>query len=87
MMTHRDPPPRLREWISPRGDTRNWVMTYHRAGAYAPEASCRAGANEKPDRKDAAMNRHPAGSEDGLIGDPHKAVPAVVDGARPDRRQ
>jgi hypothetical protein len=51
---------------------RNWVMTHHRAGAYAPEASCRAAANKrKPDRKDAAMNRHPAGSEGGLIGDPH----------------
>ena len=62
-------------------------MTHHRAGAYAPEVSCRAGANEKPDRKDAAMNRHHTGSEDGLIGDPHKAVPAVVDGARPHRRQ
>jgi hypothetical protein len=33
------------------------------------------------------MNRHPAGSEGGLIGAPHKAAPAVVDGARPDRRQ
>jgi hypothetical protein len=33
------------------------------------------------------MNRHPAGSEDGLIDDLHKAAPAVVDGARPDRRQ
>jgi hypothetical protein len=50
----------------PLGDTRNWVMMHHRAGAYAPEASCRAGANEKPDRKDAAMNRHPDGSEDSL---------------------
>jgi hypothetical protein len=32
------------------------------------------------------MYRHPAGSEGGLIGDPHKAAPAVVDGERPDRR-
>jgi hypothetical protein len=31
--------------------------------------------NEKPDRKDAAMNRHPAGSKGGLIGDPHNAAP------------
>jgi hypothetical protein len=59
----------------PLGDTRNWVMTHHRAGPYATEASCRAGANEKPDRKDAAMNRHPAGSKGGLIGDPHNAAP------------
>ena len=50
----------------PLGDTRNWVMTHHRAGAYAPEVSCRAGANGKPDGKDAAMNHHPAGSEDSL---------------------
>ena len=41
-------------WISPRG--------YAPLGddpplcrAYAPEASCRAGANEKPDRKDVAI--------------------------------
>jgi hypothetical protein len=87
MMTHRDPLPGLDESGFPLGDTRNWVMTHHRAGAYAPEVSCRAGANENPDRKDAAMNRHPAGSEDGPIGDPHKAVPAEVEGARPDRRQ
>ena len=65
MMTFRDPLPGLRERIS-LGDTRNWVMTHHRAGAYAPEVSCRAGANEKPGRKDAAMNRHHAGSEDSL---------------------
>ena len=32
------------------------------------------------------MHRHPAGSEDGLIGDPHKAAPAEVDGEGPDRR-
>jgi hypothetical protein len=65
-MIHRDPLPGLDESGFPLGDTRNWVMTHHRAGAYAPEASCRAGAIDKPDRKDAAMNRHPAGSEGGL---------------------
>jgi hypothetical protein len=66
MMTHRDPLPGLDESGFPLGDTRNWVMTHHRAGAYAPEVSCRAGANENPGRMDAAMNRHHAGSEDGL---------------------
>ena len=64
MMTHWDPPPRLDESGFPLGDTRSWVMTQHRAGAYASEASFRARANEKPERKDAAMNRHPTGSED-----------------------
>ena len=74
MMTHRDAPPRLREWISPRG--------YAQLGDDAPpcrglcsRASRRAGANEKPDLRDAAMNRHPAGSEDGLIGDPAQSGP------------
>ena len=65
MMTHRALLPGLDESGFPLGDTRSWVMTHHRGGAYAPEVSCGAGANEKPDRKDAAMNRHPAGSEDG----------------------
>jgi hypothetical protein len=60
----------------PLGDTCPWGMTSHRAGAYAPEASCRAGANKrKTGRKDAAMNRHPAGSKGGLIGDSHNAAP------------
>jgi hypothetical protein len=31
----------------PLGDTCPWGMTSHRAGAYAPEASCRAGANKR----------------------------------------
>src|SRR5918997_1335473 len=44
-------------------------MTHHRAGAYAPETSCRAGANEKPDGRDVAMPRPPAISERALIGD------------------
>jgi hypothetical protein len=66
MMTQRALLPGPDESGFPLGDTRDWVMTHHRAGAYAPEVSCRAGANEKPDRKDAAMNGHPAGSEDGL---------------------
>jgi hypothetical protein len=73
MMTHRDPLCLACERGYPLGDTRNWVMTHHRAGAYAPETSCRAGANKRKTgpKGRSAMNRHPAGSEGGLIGDPH----------------
>jgi hypothetical protein len=30
----------------PLGDTGHWVMTDHRTGLYAREASCRVGVNE-----------------------------------------
>src|SRR5215208_3519688 len=59
---------------NPLGEMRLWVMTHHRAWAYAPEASCRAGASEKADRRDVAMDRHPAISEHGLIGGLHPAT-------------
>jgi hypothetical protein len=39
----------------PLGDMRPWVMTDHRAESYAPEASCRVGVNEKPDRSDVTI--------------------------------
>ena len=74
MMTHRDAPPRLREWISPRG--------YAQLGDDAPP--CRGlcsgglmqgGSKRETGPKDAAMNRHPAGSEDGLISDPAQSGP------------
>src|ERR671917_1361691 len=59
---------------NPLGEMRLWGMTHHRAGAYAPETSCRAQANEKPDRRDVAMDRHPAISEHVLIGGLHPAT-------------
>ena len=60
----------------PLGDTCPWGMTSHRAGAYAPEASCRAGANKRKTGPKACCDESPpAGSEGGLIGDPHKAAP------------
>jgi hypothetical protein len=54
----------------PLGEMRPWGMIDHRAGAYAREARCRAGANKKPDCRDVAMDRHPAISEHGLVGGP-----------------
>jgi hypothetical protein len=59
---------------NPLGEMRPWGMTHHRAWAYAPEASCRAGAHVKPDQKDVAMDRRPAISEHGLIGNLHPAA-------------
>jgi hypothetical protein len=65
MITFRDPLPGLRERISPRG--------YAQLGDDAPP--CRGlcsgglmqgGSKRKTGPKDAAMNRHPAGSEGGL---------------------
>lgn len=41
----------------PLGDTRLWGMTHHRGGPYARRAACEAGAKEKPDRRDVAMDR------------------------------
>jgi hypothetical protein len=55
---------------NPLGELRPWGMTHHRAGAYAREAWCRAGANKKPVRRDVAMDRRPAISEHGLVGGP-----------------
>ena len=88
MMTYRAPLPGLRESRYPLGDTRHWVMTHNRAGAYAPEASCRAGANKRKTgpkgRCDESPPRRQRGRPDRR---PAQSSPAVVDGARPDRRQ
>jgi len=43
----------LQEWKSPRGYA-SLGMTHQRAGAYAQEASYKAGAKEKADRRDVA---------------------------------
>jgi hypothetical protein len=65
MITHRDALPGVREWISPRG--------YAQLGddALPCQGLCsgglmQGGSKRKTDRKVAAMNRHPAGSEGGL---------------------
>jgi hypothetical protein len=43
----------------PLGEMRPWGMNHQRARAYAREASCRAGANQKPERREVAMDRRP----------------------------
>jgi hypothetical protein len=90
MMIYRDLLPGLREWISPRG--------YAQLGDDAPP--CRGlcsgglmqgGSKRKTGPKgrcDESPPRRQRGQpKGGLIDDPPKAAPAVVDGARPDRRQ
>jgi hypothetical protein len=85
MMTHRDPLPGLREWISPRG--------YASQGDDAPpyrglcSRDVMQGGSKRITEPKGRCDESPlAGSEGGLIGDPHEAAPAVVDGERPDRR-
>jgi hypothetical protein len=60
----------------PLGDTCPWGMTSQRAGAYAPEVSCRAGANKrKTGPKGRCYESPPRRQRGGLIGDPHNAAP------------
>jgi hypothetical protein len=55
----------------PLGDMGPWVMTDHRTGRYAREASCRAGETRPKGRYDRR---------------PENGSPDVVDRTRPDRR-
>ena len=88
MMTHRDPLCLACGRGYPLGDTRNWVMTHHRAGAYAPETSCRAGANKRKTGPKGRCDESPPRRQRGRLDRrPALSSPAVVDGARPDRRQ
>jgi hypothetical protein len=82
MINEREPLPQVVPYTSwcpstcrggiPLGDMRLWGMTSHHAEAYAPEALCRAGANENFERQSLTarlrVSRH------------------VVDSPQPDRR-
>src|SRR5215203_623542 len=59
---------------NPLGDMHPWGMTYHRAGAYAQEASYRAGANKRNGSEGCCDGSPPSINEDGLIGDLHTAA-------------
>jgi hypothetical protein len=60
-------PVTLQEWISPRGNA-SLGDEPPPCWGLCSRGMMQRGANQKPDRRDVAMDRHPAISEHGLVG-------------------